>query len=55
MQLKMMLAYILLNFDFSFPDGIKTRPKNVTFDAGIIPDPKAKLVFKKRKDAGRIY
>jgi hypothetical protein len=48
MQLKMLLAYILLNYDFHFPNGVTTRPENITFDAGIIPDPKAKLVFKRR-------
>lgn len=47
-ELKMMLAHIILNFDISYPDGIHTRPKNMLFDGAIIPDPKAKLIFKPR-------
>ena len=48
MQLKIVIAYILLNYDFHFPNGVTARPDNILFDAGIIPDPKAKLVFKRR-------
>ncbi|KAF9452383.1 cytochrome P450 [Macrolepiota fuliginosa MF-IS2] len=48
MELKMMLAHLLLNFDISYPEGMNTRPKNAFFDGAIIPNPKAKLLFKAR-------
>lgn len=48
MELKIMLAHILLNFDISYPQGITNRPENTTFDGAIIPDPKAKLIFRAR-------
>ncbi|EKM80951.1 hypothetical protein AGABI1DRAFT_119490 [Agaricus bisporus var. burnettii JB137-S8] len=46
MELKMMLAHIILKFDVQYPDGIYARPKNETFDGAIIPNARAKLVFK---------
>ncbi|KDR75911.1 hypothetical protein GALMADRAFT_68551 [Galerina marginata CBS 339.88] len=49
MELKLMLAHILLEYDISFPPPITQRPKNLTFNGAIIPDPKAHLVFKPRK------
>ena len=48
MELKLMLAHIMLEYDVSYPPGITTRPKNVFFDNAIMPDPKAHLVFKRR-------
>lgn len=43
-----MLAYILLNYDLSFPPGITQRPKNIIFNAAVVPDPKAEVVFTRR-------
>jgi phosphotransferase system HPr-like phosphotransfer protein len=48
MELKMMLAHIILNFDIHYPKGIHTRPQNKLFDAAIIPDTRARLIFKAR-------
>lgn len=48
MELKIMLAHILLNYDFRFPDGITTRPANVYVEVYVAPNTQAKLVFKKR-------
>jgi hypothetical protein len=48
MELKMMLAHIILSFDVQYPEGIRTRPKNRTFDGAIIPDTQTKLIFKAR-------
>jgi len=48
MELKVMLAVILLNWDVSLPEGVKERPKNMTFQVAIMPPPKAELVFTKR-------
>jgi hypothetical protein len=50
MELKMMIAHIILNYDISYPQGIHSRPRNMFFDGAIIPDPKAMLVFKVRAD-----
>jgi len=48
MELKIMLAHILLHYDISYPPGIIRRPKNIIFNGAIIPDPKARLVFTPR-------
>jgi hypothetical protein len=48
MELKLMIAHIVLNFDISYPEGVHTRPRNALFDGAIIPDPKARLIFKAR-------
>jgi cytochrome P450 len=49
MEIKIMLALILVNYDVSFIPGTTERPKNVFFTGGIVPDPKAQLVFKRRQ------
>ncbi|GLB37078.1 putative cytochrome p450 [Lyophyllum shimeji] len=49
MELKIMLAHILLNYDISFPPGVTARPANITFNGAIIPDSKAQMVFTRRQ------
>ncbi|KAM6499133.1 Cytochrome P450 [Amanita muscaria] len=49
-QLKVMLAHILLNYDVKMPDG-KGRPRNWVFGTHIAPDFRAKVLFRKRRDA----
>ncbi|KAF8070155.1 cytochrome P450 [Lyophyllum atratum] len=49
MELKIMLAHILLKYDISLPSGITTRPANTTFNGAIIPDSKAQIVFTRRQ------
>ncbi|TFK79302.1 cytochrome P450 [Polyporus arcularius HHB13444] len=50
-ELKAMLAYIVLNYDLKLPgDGL--RPKNVSFGLHIlVPDPKATVLFRRRQNA----
>ena len=48
MELKIILATILLNWDVSLPEGVKERPKNVVFQTITMPPLKAELVFTKR-------
>lgn len=48
MELKIMLAHILLEYDFGYPPGITQRPKNLIFNGAILPDPKTHLLFKVR-------
>ncbi|CAA7263163.1 unnamed protein product [Cyclocybe aegerita] len=52
MELKIMLAHILLKYDVSLPPGITERPKNVIFNGAIVPDTKANLIFKPRSGHG---
>ncbi|KAL7270412.1 hypothetical protein RUND412_006885 [Rhizina undulata] len=46
--LKLMLIQILVNYDVKVEDG--KRPKNITFGVVNVPDPKAKVYFRKRQD-----
>ncbi|KAF8888638.1 cytochrome P450 [Infundibulicybe gibba] len=48
MELKIMLAHILLNYDFALPPGQTERPKTFEMNGGIVPDPKAHLIFTRR-------
>ena len=48
-QIKAVLANIILNYDISFPAGQSERPEN-HYKGGLIrPDPNQKIVFKPRK------
>ncbi|KAF9012312.1 cytochrome P450 [Cyathus striatus] len=49
MELKIMLAHILLTYDVSYSPSIKERPKNIIFNGAIVPDPKVKMVFTPRE------
>jgi len=48
MELKIMLAHILLHYDVRYPPQITERPKNIIFNGAIVPDTKAKLLFTRR-------
>ncbi|KAF9531618.1 cytochrome P450 [Crepidotus variabilis] len=45
LELRIMLAHILLEYNIDLPPGLTERPNNVLFNGAIIPDPKAQLVF----------
>jgi len=49
MELKIMLAHILLEYDVKYPPSITERPRNTTFNGAIIPDTNARLIFKPRE------
>ncbi|KAG5651165.1 hypothetical protein H0H81_009629 [Sphagnurus paluster] len=49
MELKIMLAHILLKYDISFPPGVSSRPANAQFNGAIIPDTKAQMLFTRRR------
>lgn len=53
MALKLILAHIILDYELSYPPGITTRPKDVVFNGAVIPNRKAHLVFKGRKQTGK--
>ncbi|CVL00440.1 ent-kaurene oxidase [Fusarium proliferatum] len=46
-EMKLTLAILLLQFEFKLPDG-KGRPRNITIDSDMIPDPRARLCVRKR-------
>ncbi|KAF4563282.1 hypothetical protein EYR40_007003 [Pleurotus pulmonarius] len=48
MELKIMIAIILLNYEFKLPDGEVTRPKDVILAGAVIPPTKEHLLFKPR-------
>jgi hypothetical protein len=49
MELKIMVAHILLRYDVSLPPGAISRPKNIIFNGAIVPDPKAHLILTPRR------
>ena len=44
-----MLAHTVTAYDIKLEDGT-TRPRSVYFGTGIMPDPKAKVMFRRRVD-----
>ncbi|KAJ3476173.1 hypothetical protein NLI96_g11343 [Meripilus lineatus] len=49
-EMKLMLAYILLNYDVKFEAGKEgIRPENKWFGSTIIPDPTVNVMFRKRQ------
>ena len=47
-EMKLVLAHLLLRYDIKLPDG-HGRPKNFTFDSDMFPDPRARLLIKRRE------
>lgn len=47
-EIKMMLVKLLLRYDFRYPDGFD-RPKNLTADENVFPDPSATLLMRPHK------
>ena len=48
-EIKMLLSHLLLEYEFKYPEG-KGRPKNMTADENIYPDPSARLLIRKRTE-----
>lgn len=48
-ELKAMMAYLVTHYDVKLADGETTRPKDVEFAYNVIPNPKAKVMFRKRQ------
>ena len=44
-----MLAHVVTAYDVKFEDGI-TRPRSLYFGPAVLPDPKAKVLFRRRVD-----
>ena len=47
-EIKMIMAYLLMRYDFKFPDEQRHRPPRLTFETQYVPDHKATLLFKRR-------
>ncbi|KAF7777679.1 hypothetical protein Agabi119p4_3751 [Agaricus bisporus var. burnettii] len=47
-EIKAIFTYCLLNYDVQFEDGSMERPKNRMFETNIMPNMKAKVMFRKR-------
>ena len=49
-ELKALLAYLVVNYDFKI-EGDGPRPSNVYFAESVVPNPTAKVMFRKRSTA----
>ncbi|KAI0409325.1 cytochrome P450 [Xylaria palmicola] len=47
-EVKLIIAWILWNFDVSFPLGQTTRPENLFIDERVLPDPTQQIRFQRR-------
>ncbi len=50
MELHLMLAHLVMQFDVKYADG-EHRPPNVWFVSACVPNPKAKILFRKRSSS----
>lgn len=48
--IKAVFVYILLNYDVQLENGTMERPSNIRFEITTLPDQKAKVMFRKRRD-----
>lgn len=46
MQIKMILAEILLRVDIRYPEG-QTRPRNIEVESSVLPDPRAEVLMRR--------
>ena len=49
-ELKALLAYLVVSYDFKI-EGDGPRPSNVYFAESVVPNPTAKVMFRKRSTA----
>lgn len=47
-ELKAMMAYLVMHYDVRLGDGETERPKDIEFGVHIIPNPDAKVMFRRR-------
>lgn len=48
--IKLMFAHILLNYDFKYKPDQKGRPKNMSADENIFPDPSIMILLRERQN-----
>lgn len=44
-----MMAYLVMHYDVKLADGETARPKDLEFASSVVPNPKAKVMFRKRQ------
>lgn len=47
-EIKMIMAYLLLHYEFKFPEGQIFRPPSLTFETQYLPDHKCTIMLKRR-------
>ncbi|KAH7381517.1 cytochrome P450 [Pyrenochaeta sp. MPI-SDFR-AT-0127] len=47
-EIKILLAKILTNYDIELEGGVSSRPNDIAIDIRVVPNPMAKVLFKKR-------
>lgn len=50
-EIKAIMAYLLMEYDFKFPEGVKERPASIQVETQYLPNHAATLMFRKRKQA----
>ncbi|TFK75442.1 cytochrome P450 [Pluteus cervinus] len=50
MELKVMVAHILLKYNFKYTEPRTVRPKNLQFNGAVVPDPKVHMTFWEREE-----
>lgn len=48
-ELKALLTHVVMNYDVRFPDGVQGRPANIVSGSNVVPNPTAKVMFRRRK------
>lgn len=48
-MMKLLLATLLLDYDFHFPEGQSIRPPNFVMDLHVLPDMKQKIIVQRRQ------
>ena len=48
MEIKMIMAHVLLEYDFRFEEGTVERPRNISFELQNSVDPGVKILFRRR-------
>lgn len=46
-QIKIILAYIIRNYDITLEDKVGGRPRNIMFEVNVLADPTKKVLFKR--------
>ncbi|KAI9926545.1 hypothetical protein ASPWEDRAFT_119143 [Aspergillus wentii DTO 134E9] len=46
-EIKIIMAHLLMDYEFQYPEGA-TRPRNLTADENLYPDPSARLLMRRR-------
>lgn len=46
-EIKIIMAHLLIEYEFQYPEGA-TRPRNLTADENLYPDPSARLLMRRR-------